>query len=213
MSDEINPCSPLQIFLDEFEITEEIAHKFAEVTGLSPEFWLGLQKDYDKDKEKTLTDWDRLKNMTEEEIEENAKSDPDNPLLPDDDLKKFIKQKMENSDLKKISGLIYDSVNPFELNKRLLPFFDQLHELSAGKLPCSVLEKNKDFYRKKMAKKAVKFLLKFYADYIFCCCGKPFEQLSNKEGEIQWATTLIEINFNSIEFLYFLNEILIELQK
>ncbi len=35
------------------------------------------------------TDYDRLKNMTEEEIERNANSDPDAPLLSDEDLKKF----------------------------------------------------------------------------------------------------------------------------
>jgi len=35
------------------------------------------------------TDYDRLKNMTEEEIEQNAKDDPDNPLQSDADLKKF----------------------------------------------------------------------------------------------------------------------------
>lgn len=35
------------------------------------------------------TDYDRLKKMTEREIEENAKSDPDAPLLSDEDLKKF----------------------------------------------------------------------------------------------------------------------------
>ncbi|WP_096087786.1 hypothetical protein [Agaribacterium haliotis] len=35
------------------------------------------------------TDYERLKNMTEEEVEDNAKSDPDAPLLSDEDLKKF----------------------------------------------------------------------------------------------------------------------------
>jgi len=35
------------------------------------------------------TDYDRLKNMTEEEIEANAKSDPDNPLQTDEDLQRF----------------------------------------------------------------------------------------------------------------------------
>lgn len=35
------------------------------------------------------TDYDRLKKMTEKEIEENAESDPDAPLLSDEDLKKF----------------------------------------------------------------------------------------------------------------------------
>ncbi len=35
------------------------------------------------------TDYERLKNMTEEEIEANAKNDPDNPLQSDEDLKKF----------------------------------------------------------------------------------------------------------------------------
>lgn len=37
------------------------------------------------------TDYERLKNMTEKDIEENAKSDP--PLLNDEDLKKFKKVK------------------------------------------------------------------------------------------------------------------------
>jgi hypothetical protein len=35
------------------------------------------------------TDYDRLKKMTEEEIEQNAKDDPDNPLQSDADLEKF----------------------------------------------------------------------------------------------------------------------------
>lgn len=35
------------------------------------------------------TDYERLKKMTEEEIEENAKNDPDAPLLADEDLKRF----------------------------------------------------------------------------------------------------------------------------
>jgi len=35
------------------------------------------------------TDYDRLKNMTEEDIEKNAKSDPDAPLLTDEDLSRF----------------------------------------------------------------------------------------------------------------------------
>jgi len=41
------------------------------------------------DKTDGKTDYDRLKNMTEEEIEQNAKDDPDAPLLTEDDLKKF----------------------------------------------------------------------------------------------------------------------------
>ena len=41
------------------------------------------------DKLKDRSDIERLKNMTEEEIEEAAKSDPDNPPLTDEQLKKF----------------------------------------------------------------------------------------------------------------------------
>lgn len=39
------------------------------------------------------TDYDRLKSMTEKEIEDNAKSDPDAPLLTDEDLAKFKRVK------------------------------------------------------------------------------------------------------------------------
>ncbi|AQP98603.1 hypothetical protein B0W48_01590 [Pseudoalteromonas aliena] len=39
------------------------------------------------------TDYERLKKMTEGEIEENAKDDPDAPLLTDEELKKFKKVK------------------------------------------------------------------------------------------------------------------------
>eukprot|EP00037_Helgoeca_nana_P000185 m.435362 g.435362 ORF g.435362 m.435362 type:complete len:61 (+) comp102506_c0_seq1:346-528(+) len=39
------------------------------------------------------TDYKRLKKMTEGEIEENAKDDPDAPLLTDEELKKFKKVK------------------------------------------------------------------------------------------------------------------------
>jgi len=35
------------------------------------------------------TDYDRLEKMTEKEIENNAKSDPDAPLLSEEELKKF----------------------------------------------------------------------------------------------------------------------------
>jgi hypothetical protein len=35
------------------------------------------------------TDYERLKKMSEEEIEKNAESDPDAPLLTDEELKKF----------------------------------------------------------------------------------------------------------------------------
>jgi len=38
---------------------------------------------------KDRSDIERLKNMTDEEIEEAAKSDPDNPPLTDKQLKKF----------------------------------------------------------------------------------------------------------------------------
>jgi len=41
------------------------------------------------EKMKGETNEERLKNMTEEEIEEGAKSDPDNPPLTDEQLKKF----------------------------------------------------------------------------------------------------------------------------
>ena len=39
------------------------------------------------------TEYERLKKMTEGEIEENAKDDPDAPLLTDEELKKFKKVK------------------------------------------------------------------------------------------------------------------------
>lgn len=35
------------------------------------------------------TDYERLKRMTEKEIEDNARSDDDAPLLSEDELKKF----------------------------------------------------------------------------------------------------------------------------
>jgi ASC-1-like (ASCH) protein len=38
-----------------------------------------------------LTDYERVKNMPEEEIIENAKSDTDVPLLSEEELKKFKK--------------------------------------------------------------------------------------------------------------------------
>ena len=41
------------------------------------------------DKLKDRSDIERLENMTEEEIEEAAKSDPDNPPLTDEQLKQF----------------------------------------------------------------------------------------------------------------------------
>ncbi|SBS33931.1 hypothetical protein MSP8887_02051 [Marinomonas spartinae] len=41
------------------------------------------------------TDYERLENMTEEEIEENAKDDPDAPLLTEEELRRFKKIKRE----------------------------------------------------------------------------------------------------------------------
>lgn len=35
------------------------------------------------------TDYERLRKMTEEEIKQNAKDDPDAPLQSDEDLKRF----------------------------------------------------------------------------------------------------------------------------
>ena len=49
------------------------------------------------EKMKDLTDYERLKNMTEEEIEEAAKSDPDVPHLSEEELKKFKKVKRNRS--------------------------------------------------------------------------------------------------------------------
>lgn len=39
------------------------------------------------DQMEDLTDWERVNNMTEEEIEQNALDDPDNPPLTDEELK------------------------------------------------------------------------------------------------------------------------------
>lgn len=43
------------------------------------------------------TDYDRMEEMTEEEIISNAESDPDAPLQSDEDLKKFKKRTPRNS--------------------------------------------------------------------------------------------------------------------
>ena len=49
------------------------------------------------EKMKDLTDYERLKKMTEEEIEDAAKSDPDVPHLSEEELKKFKKVKRNRS--------------------------------------------------------------------------------------------------------------------
>lgn len=49
------------------------------------------------EKMKDLTDYERLQTMTEEEIEEAAKSDPDVPHLSEEELKKFKKVKRNRS--------------------------------------------------------------------------------------------------------------------
>lgn len=41
------------------------------------------------EKLKDLTDYERLKNMSDEEIQDDAESDPDVPHLSEEDLKKF----------------------------------------------------------------------------------------------------------------------------
>lgn len=45
---------------------------------------------------KGKTDFERLKKMTEEEIEENAKNDPDAPLQTDEQLRKFKRVESED---------------------------------------------------------------------------------------------------------------------
>ena len=45
------------------------------------------------DKMDDLTDYERVENMTEEEIRKNAESDPDAPLQSEEDLKRFEKVK------------------------------------------------------------------------------------------------------------------------
>jgi len=47
----------------------------------------------DIEKMKDLTDYERLKNMTEDEIRENAESDLDAPLQTEEELKKFKRVK------------------------------------------------------------------------------------------------------------------------
>jgi len=57
-------------------------------------------KKYTEEEAKSLedkTDYERLKNMTEEEIEENAKSDPDALSPTDEQLKKFRKVKKDEN--------------------------------------------------------------------------------------------------------------------
>ncbi|MDR9403767.1 MAG: hypothetical protein RI580_10030 [Halothece sp. Uz-M2-17] len=41
------------------------------------------------DQMEDLTDWERVNNMTEEEIEQNALDDPDNPPLTDEELEQI----------------------------------------------------------------------------------------------------------------------------
>ena len=45
------------------------------------------------------TDYDRLKKMTEKEIENNAKNDQDNPLQSDKDLEKFKRVNPKNKEV------------------------------------------------------------------------------------------------------------------
>lgn len=55
-------------------------------------------KKYTEDELKKIkdkTDYERLKNMSEEEIEENAKSDPDALTPTDEQLEKFKKVKRD----------------------------------------------------------------------------------------------------------------------
>jgi len=41
------------------------------------------------DQMEDLTDWERVNNMTEEEIEQNALDDPDNPPLSDEEMEQI----------------------------------------------------------------------------------------------------------------------------
>lgn len=56
------------------------------------------------EKMKDQTDYERVKNMTEEEIRENAKSDPDTPLQSESDLENFKPAKRREKNAKDNEG-------------------------------------------------------------------------------------------------------------
>ena len=60
------------------------------VRRLTDGTWIEQQPDGSwRPMRKGKTDWERLRNMTEEEIEANALSDPDNPPLTDEELERM----------------------------------------------------------------------------------------------------------------------------
>jgi hypothetical protein len=55
--------------------------------GMNPIYTKAKKRGIEAKKLSDLTDWKRVKSMSEEEIEENAHSDPENPPLSPDWLK------------------------------------------------------------------------------------------------------------------------------
>jgi putative transcriptional regulator len=76
------------------------------------------------------TDWETLKNMTEDDIERAANSDPDNPLLSEHELKQFKRvSPVQDIDVKDIRTKLHLSQDEFAIffgvSKRTIQEWEQ----------------------------------------------------------------------------------------
>lgn len=79
---------------------------------------------------KDKTNWEALKNMTEEDIERAANSDPDNPLLSEHELKQFKRvNPVQDIDVKDIRTKLHLSQDKFAIffgvSKRTIQEWEQ----------------------------------------------------------------------------------------
>lgn len=79
---------------------------------------------------KSKTNWEKLRNMTDEEIEAAANSDPDAPLLTDEELKHFKRvNPVQDVDVKKIRHKLHLSQEKFAIffgvSKRTIQEWEQ----------------------------------------------------------------------------------------
>ena len=79
---------------------------------------------------KSKTDWEKLKKMTDADIEAAANSDPDNPLLTDEELKQFKRvNPVQDIDVKEIRKKLHLSQDKFAIffgvSKRTIQAWEQ----------------------------------------------------------------------------------------
>ncbi len=69
----------------------------SDIPELDEQFWQKARKVEPMKQEPAMvslkTDWERVRNMSDEEAEQNALDDPDNPPLTDEQLERFLESR------------------------------------------------------------------------------------------------------------------------